>query len=93
MDNDNIDNVTDDDFDSQSARRAMRKRHLRVGLLAQEIALYAMLELKKKTESGQPLNMSGADAEKLLEMGRKIERAAVWEKRDDQAPGRPRKPS
>ena len=62
---------------------AMRRRHLKFGLLAQEIALAGLLELKAKKDQGLPLNMSEGDARQLLDLGQKLERSAMGEKEHD----------
>jgi hypothetical protein len=58
----------------------MRKRHLRIGIRFQAVAVYALEELEAKMASGQPLNLSAEDAKILLDAGAKIERAALGEK-------------
>jgi hypothetical protein len=72
-----IDDNIDVEFDSPQARMEMRKRHLRFALLAQEIALAGLLELKAKLDQGLPLNMTEADAHNLLDLGQKLERRAA----------------
>jgi hypothetical protein len=54
----------------------MNQRQARLGLLAQEVALAALLELKQKMATATPLNMSGDEARALLDAGMRLERAA-----------------
>jgi hypothetical protein len=67
---------------------AMNQRQVRLGMLAQEVALAGLLELKKKLEQGQPLNISAAAAEDLLDVGLRMERRArgVPELEEEQVP-------
>jgi hypothetical protein len=64
---------------------AMNQRQVKLGMLAQEIALAGLLELKKKLEQGQALNMSADAAEELLSTGLRMERAARGRK-DPESP-------
>jgi hypothetical protein len=54
----------------------MNQRQMKLGMLAQEIATAALLELKQKLQQGQPLNLSGDEAKELLNVGLRMERAA-----------------
>ena len=58
-------------------RTAMHKRHLKVAMLMQEIAVTALLELRAKAEQKLPLNMSAAEANHLLVEGSKLERLTL----------------
>jgi hypothetical protein len=89
------DDIIGDDFDSPAAIRAMRKRQVYFGRLAQEIALAALVELKAKLTAGEPLNLTYAEAETLRGAGVEIELAALRRRqRDDgDAPIPPRKPN
>jgi hypothetical protein len=64
------------DLDSPQAIREMNERQARLGRLAQEIALAGLAELRRKLQQGQPLNLSAGDAEDLLKVGLRMERAA-----------------
>jgi hypothetical protein len=64
------------DLDSPEAIRAMNIRQAKLGALAQEIALAGLLEIKQKMATGVPLNMGANEAEKLLDVGLRLERAA-----------------
>jgi hypothetical protein len=54
----------------------MNQRQVKLGLLAQEVALAGLLELKQKMATATPLNMSGDEARALLDAGLRMERAA-----------------
>jgi hypothetical protein len=71
-----LDDDKEFDLDSPQAIRAMNQRQAKLGALAQKIALAGLRELEKKMEQGQPLNMSAADAEDLLDVGLRLERTA-----------------
>lgn len=75
--------IINDAFDSPAAIRAMRQRHVRFGRLAQEIALAALLEMKAKLDSGEALNLTYEEAEKLRGAGLEIELAALGRRRRD----------
>ena len=64
------------DFDSPQAIAEMNRRQARLGLLAQEVALAALVELKQKLATATPLNLSGDEARSLLDAGMRLERAA-----------------
>jgi hypothetical protein len=86
------------DLDSPQAIRQMNERQAKLGALAQEVALAALLELRRKMENQLPLNMSGDEARALLAAGLKMERAArgVQEPPEEEqvAPeGSPKKPN
>lgn len=63
-------------FDSPAAIRQMHIRHAELGRLAQRIAMAGLLELQRKLENQLPLNMTGAEARALLDVGLRMERAA-----------------
>ncbi len=85
------------DFDSPQAIAEMNRRQARLGLLAQEVALAALLELKQKLATATPLNLSGDEARSLLDAGMRLERAArgLQEPEEEQLPleGDPKKPN
>lgn len=54
----------------------MRRRHVRLAMLAQEIALAALLEMKARLAAGQ-LNLTYEEAERLRGAGAKLEREAL----------------
>jgi hypothetical protein len=58
-------------------RTAMHKRHLKVAMLMQEVAVTALLELRAKAEQKLPLNISAAEANHLLVEGSKLERLTL----------------
>jgi hypothetical protein len=80
----------DDQFDLDSPRaiRAMNERQAKLGALAQEVALAGLLELKRKMERNEPLNLSADEAMDLLNVGLRMERAAhgLPESAEEQAP-------
>ena len=78
-----------EEFDSPEARLAMRKRHVELGLRLQRIALYAIEELERKAADGEPLGLSAEDAEKLLDVGRKLECLAAGGNKPDADDGAP----
>lgn len=69
--------ILDDEFDSPEQRRAMRRRHAELGVRMQRIAVAALEELERKMASGEPLNLTRAQAETLRSAGEKIEREAL----------------
>ena len=75
-------------IDDPSEIAEMRRRHARLGRLAQEIALAGLMELKAKLDRHEPLNMSVSDAEALRDVGLELERMALG---DARVP--PRKPN
>jgi hypothetical protein len=54
----------------------MNQRQVKLGMLAQEVALAGLLELKQKMATSTPLNLSGDEARRLLDVGLRLERAA-----------------
>lgn len=64
-------------FDSAEARVEMRRRHLEIAFRMQAVALYALEALERKAAAGKPLGLRAEEAEKLLDAGRKLERAAM----------------
>jgi hypothetical protein len=58
-------------------RSAMHRRHLKVSMLMQEIAVTALLELRAKSEQKLPLNLSAGEANHLLVEGSKLERLTL----------------
>jgi hypothetical protein len=54
----------------------MNQRQVKLGMLAQEVALAGLLELKQKMATATPLNMTADEAEKLLDVGLRLERTA-----------------
>jgi len=85
------------DFDSPQAIAEMNRRQARLGLLAQEVALAALVELKQKLATATPLNLKGDEARSLLDAGMRLERAArgLQEPEEEQLPleGDPKKPN
>lgn len=55
-------------------RIEMRKRHLKLALLAQSIAAHALAELSRRAEQQLPLEMSPEEARGLLATATKLER-------------------
>jgi hypothetical protein len=51
----------------------MRRRHLKIALRMQAVALYALEELERKVAAGKPLNLGAEDAKTLLDAGGKLE--------------------
>src|SRR5260370_12808759 len=64
------------DFDSPQAIAAMNRRQAKLGMIAQEVALAGLLELKQKMERNEPLDLSADEARDLLAAGVRLERAA-----------------
>lgn len=64
------------DFDSPQAIAEMNRRQAKLGMLAQEVALAGLLELKQKLATATPLNLTGAEARSLLDTGMRLERTA-----------------
>jgi proline dehydrogenase len=74
----------------------MRRRHLELGLRMQAVASAALQELEEKIAAGRPLNLSREDAETLRDVGAKLEREALGEKKrggDDASIPSPKKPN
>ncbi len=64
------------DFDSPQAIAAMNRRQAKLGMIAQEVALAGLLELKQKMERNEPFDLSADEARDLLAAGVRLERAA-----------------
>ena len=64
------------DLDSPQAIAAMNQRQVKLAMLAQEIAAAGLLELKQKMERNEPLNLSADEAQDLMNVGLRMERAA-----------------
>jgi hypothetical protein len=69
----------DEQLRTQAARdrSAMYKRHLKVAMLMQEIAVAGLLELRAKLEQKLPLGLSADESKALMDAGTKLERVTV----------------
>jgi hypothetical protein len=63
-------------------RNEMHRRHLKVSLLMQTVAVHALNEHAAKIEQGRPLNFSPEEAKALLDAGAKLERTTLGPKRE-----------
>jgi hypothetical protein len=78
-----------DRLQQESERREMRKRHAKMGVLGQSVAVKALENLLNKVQSGG--EVSAGDASRLLDTGVKVERLARGEPTDSHevsGPGR-----
>lgn len=63
-------------------RIAMRKRHLKLGMMMQSIAAHGLAELQGKIERKVALNLSADECKNLMAEGTKFERATLGTDRD-----------
>jgi len=78
-----------DRLQQEKERREMRKRHAKIGVLGQSVAVKALENLLSKVQSGG--EVSAGDASRLLDTGVKVERLARGEPTDSHevsGPGR-----